>query len=170
MVTLQTLSGSSASFSCFEPDNGMDPCSAEVCQGDFSDLIQSSEEESLTVKICSFQENSNLASIWEINFSSSNETNKIQGMSWNEREISMIVHAVFQECSQTRLEREWEALQILRRSTDSWAWSPLRGVGKSTIASLLSGNSSMFTVGSGSITTTTKGFLSISEKLQNDQR
>ena len=33
-----------------------------------------------------------------------------------------------------------------------------RGVGKSTIASLLSGNSSMFTVGSGSVGTTTTGF------------
>ena len=32
-----------------------------------------------------------------------------------------------------------------------------RGVGKSTVASLLSGNSSMFTVGSGSVGTTTTG-------------
>ena len=32
-----------------------------------------------------------------------------------------------------------------------------RGVGKSTVASLLSGNSSMFTVGSGSVGTTTIG-------------
>ena len=32
-----------------------------------------------------------------------------------------------------------------------------RGVGKSTVASLLSGNCSMFTVGSGSVGTTTTG-------------
>ena len=32
-----------------------------------------------------------------------------------------------------------------------------RGVGKSTVASLLSGNHSMFTVGSGSVGTTTTG-------------
>ena len=79
-VNLENLSGNQMSFSCF--DNELDPtmnCSANACLNEISGLHTSSGEDILTVEICSSSDSPFNAALWEINFSSSNESSKIQG-------------------------------------------------------------------------------------------
>ena len=76
-VELETSSGGKSSFSCFKDE--VDLCSSEVCKGDISGLNMTSEDKALTVKLCSLPDNEPLAAIWEINFSSSNDSHEIQG-------------------------------------------------------------------------------------------
>ena len=154
-----------ASFSCFEPSAEVDPCSSEVCKADISGLNLTPEDTTLTAKLCSLPDNSHLASLWEINFSSSNESHKIQGIDRFHIYVkctSMIlwVHhhwaGELMEEARERL-RSLEEVDELNTQLSIVSIVGGRGVGKSTVASLLSGNSSMFTVGSGSVGTTTTG-------------
>jgi ABC-type uncharacterized transport system ATPase component len=83
------------------------------------------------VKLCTDSETTKLGAIWEINFSPSNESNKLEGF--------------FEEQARDRL----RAIQSIPEFNTQLSFVSIvggRGVGKSTVASLLSGNSSMFEV------------------------
>ena len=72
-----------------------------------------------------------MGAIWEINFSRSNESNKLEGF--------------FVEKARERF-RELQNVPDYNTQLSFVSIVGGRGVGKSTVASLLSGNASMFTV------------------------
>ena len=81
------------------------------------------------VKLCADTNTTNSGAIWEINFSTSNESNKLQGL--------------FVERARKRLQN----LQTKDQFNSQLSFVSVvggRGVGKSTVASLVSGNSSLF--------------------------
>ncbi len=82
-------------------------------------------------QICALEANSKDAAIWEINFSRSNESNKLEGF--------------FVEEARERL-RKLDSVPEFRNQLSFISIVGGRGVGKSTLASLLSGNSTMFKV------------------------
>jgi ABC-type transport system involved in cytochrome bd biosynthesis fused ATPase/permease subunit len=115
------------------PDPEVDPCSSKSCYGDISAALTPNieTEESIKVKLCTHPDTTKLAAIWEINFSSSNESNKLEGF--------------FEVQARDRL----RSLQSIPEFDTQLSFVSIvggRGVGKSTVASLLSGNSSMFEV------------------------
>ncbi len=120
-------------FDCFLPSNDTDPCSSEVCHFDIISAFSPEDSENLemTIEICADIEQENTGAIWEINFSRSNDSNKLE--------------AYF-------IEDAREKLLELKDNPDTNTQLSFvsivggRGVGKSTVASLLSGNSSMFEV------------------------
>ena len=122
-----------SSFQCFYPDEDEDPCSSYACIGDISSVIDpdSVVEEIINMKLCTDPETNNNGSIWEINFSDTNETSKLEGF--------------FVKAAQDRL-RYLEALPEFNTQLSFVSIVGGRGVGKSTLASLLSGNASMFQV------------------------
>ena len=121
------------SFQCFYPDEHVDPCSSKACHGDISDVIDpdSTVEEKIKLKLCTDAQTTRLGAIWEINFSVSNESNKLEGY--------------FVEAARHRL-KELQAVPDFNTHLSFVSIVGGRGVGKSTVASLLSGNSSMFQV------------------------
>jgi len=143
-VEVSTTDGASkTSFRCFEESSGVDPCSSSSCQGDMSSLeVPTDVNTEVKVKVCTDADARHLGSIWEVNFSSSNESNAIGGL--------------FEELSRERL-RGLSDVPEFNTQLSLVSIVGNRGVGKSTVASLLSGNSSMFATGSGSIGTTTTG-------------
>ena len=111
----------------------MDPCSSKACKGDISSVLTPGieEEENVKVKVCADGAQGNTGAIWEINFSRSNESNQLEGF--------------FVEAARERL----RALEETPEFDTQLSFVSIvggRGVGKSTVASLLSGNSSMFEV------------------------
>ena len=80
-VEVSTFDGSSSSsFRCFEEIAGENPCSSSSCQGDISSLVVPTDTSSdIKVKVCSDADTHHLGSVWEVNFSSSNESNSIGG-------------------------------------------------------------------------------------------
>lgn len=77
---------SSTSFRCFEESADVDPCSSASCQGDISSLdVPTDADTEIRVKVCTDTDSRHLGSIWEINFSRSNESNAIGGRSCRER-------------------------------------------------------------------------------------
>ena len=121
------------SFQCFYPDEHVDPCSSKACVGDISTVIdpEGIVEETIKVKLCTDAQTTRLGSIWEINFSDTNETNRLEGY--------------FVKAAQHRL-RELEGVPDFNTQLSFVSIVGGRGVGKSTVASLLSGNASMFQV------------------------
>ena len=84
-------------------------------------------------QICALETNSRNASIWEIDFSRSNESSQLE------------LH--FMERARERL-RQLDSVPEFQDQLSFVSIVGARGVGKSTIASLLSGNSTMFKVAS----------------------
>lgn len=83
------------------------------------------------VKVCVEADSTHNGAVWEINFSSSNESNKLEGF--------------FVEAARDRL-RQLEFTPEFNTQLSFVSIVGGRGVGKSTVASLLSGNSTMFEV------------------------
>lgn len=132
----------STQFSCFAKDDNQDPCSSKACQGEISNVVNAESEDQVKVQLCTPADTLYLGSIWEINFSVSNQSNKLEGF--------------FVEAARDRL----RGLQTIPEFNTQLSFVSIvggRGVGKSTVASLLSGNASMFSAGSASIGTTTTG-------------
>ena len=121
------------SFQCFYPDEHEDPCSSKSCVGDISSIIdpEGVVDETIKLKLCTDTQTTRLGSIWEINFSDSNETNKLDGY--------------FVKAAQHRL-RELESVPDFNTQLSFVSIVGGRGVGKSTLASLLAGNATMFQV------------------------
>ena len=73
-------------FRCFTPDSGEDPCSSRACTGNVADVVQAAandkekEDVEIWLKLSNDLDTRDIASIWEINFSSSNESNKLEGI------------------------------------------------------------------------------------------
>ena len=83
----------------------------------------------MKVKLCADANTTNSGAIWEINFSTSNESNRLQGF--------------FVDRARKRLQN----LQTKDQFNSQLSFVSVvggRGVGKSTVASLVSGNSSLF--------------------------
>ena len=132
-------------FQCFYPDPTVDPGSSEACYSDISSILTAdinTTVEYIEVKLCSETSTNFTGAIWEINFSRSNDSSKLE--------------AYFPEEARQRF-RELPSITEFDTQLSFVSIVGGRGVGKSTVASLLSGNSSMFTVGSGSVGTTTTG-------------
>ena len=131
-------------FECFYPDPSIDPGSSEACHTDISSILNAdiNTVEKIEVKLCSDPTTNFTGAIWEINFSRSNDSSKLE--------------AYFPEKARQRF-RELPSIPEFDTQLSFVSIVGGRGVGKSTVASLLSGNSSMFTVGSDSTGTTTTG-------------
>ena len=80
-VEVSTIDGSSStSFKCFEESAGEDPCSSNSCQGDLSSLdVPVDAPTDIKVKVCTDADTRHLGSVWEVSFSSSNQSNAIGG-------------------------------------------------------------------------------------------
>merc|ERR1712142_1215764 len=129
------------SFSCFtDPDDS----SSKSCLGDIGAVLSPSSKVSQQVHIdvCNDAKSASDAAIWELNFSSSNDSNKLQ--------------AVFGPDARIRL-RNTVKDPVANTQLTMVSMVGDRGVGKSTIASLLSGNETLFQAGSSSTGTTTTG-------------
>ena len=68
-------------FDCFFPDDSVDPCSSKACQADLSSvvLVDSDVTEEIKLNICTPPDTTNLGAIWEINFSTSNDSSRLEG-------------------------------------------------------------------------------------------
>ena len=111
----------------------MDPCSSKACHADISSILtpNAQEPEIIKIQLCTDQTTNRLGAIWEINFSRSNDSSKLEGF--------------FVEKARQR----FRTLQDVLDFNTQLSFVSIvggRGVGKSTVASLLSGNASMFTV------------------------
>ncbi len=119
-------------FDCFIPNNQTDPCSSEVCHYDITSALSPDEgSDEVSVEICADIEQENTGAIWEINFSRSNDSNKLEAY-------------FIEDARENLLELKDDPDTNTQLSFVSIVG--VRGVGKSTVASLLSGNSSMFEV------------------------
>ena len=87
--------------------------------------------EEIKLKICTPPDTTNLGAIWEINFSTSNDSSRLEGF--------------FVDAARERF-RELQNVPEFDTQLSFVSIVGGRGVGKSTVASLLSGNASMFTV------------------------
>ena len=128
---MKTSRGTST-FKCFEPNQDIDECSPEPCFSTINSIVDENDSnQSINVKICTDPSNQDSGSIWEIRFSQFNDSSKLEGF--------------FFDGAKERLRN---LLDIPDFDTQLSFVSIVgaRKVGKSTLASLLSGNSSMFTV------------------------
>ena len=123
----------------FFPDP--DDCYSSACVGSFESIL-TPDIKSVELRLCTQENDVNTASIWEINISQSNDSSKIQGV---------FIEDAKQRFQLTQTVPEFDKQLSLVSIVGA------RGVGKSTVASLLSGNNSMFATGSGSVGTTTTG-------------
>lgn len=144
-ITMQVSSdlytGENVTFRCFtDSDRLTDPC-----LGDISGIVSSFPNNGsgkVAVKACADSESENLALLWEINISTSNDTSKVQGVLSSEARARL---RLAQDMSQ--FDTQLTVVSVVGR----------RGVGKSTVVSLLSGNDTMFKTGSRTLGTTTTG-------------
>ncbi len=134
-VEATSMDGSkSDNFECFFPADDVDPCSSKSCHSDISAVLTPDieVEETIKVKVCAEADQANTGAIWEINFSRSNESYKLEGF--------------FVEAARERF-RDLQNFPEFNTQLSFVSIVGGRGVGKSTVASLLSGNHSMFEVG-----------------------
>jgi len=137
-------------FKCFDNENDpdYDPCSSASCTHNVSNIFPKNNEYDvpLDVTICHESENYPFqeakASLWEIKFSRKNDTSAAEG--------------VFEEEARNRIS-DIKDIDEFNTQLSIISMVGERGAGKSTIASLLSGNSSMFQTGHSSDGTTTEG-------------
>ena len=122
-----------SNFDCFVEDPSVDPCSSKACHADLSSILTPDSEvvENINFKMCVPADNNRLGGIWEINFSTSNDSSKLEGF--------------FVDAARERF-RELQSTPEYNTQLSFVSIVGGRGVGKSTVASLLSGNASMFTV------------------------
>ena len=120
-------------FECFYPDPNINPESSAACHSDISSILTPNinKMEKVNVKMCSDPSTNFTGAIWEINFSRSNESSKLE--------------VYFPEEASIRF-RELSSIPEFDTQLSFVSIVGGRGVGKSTVASLISGNSSMFTV------------------------
>jgi len=128
-------------FNCFTNEND---CSSKSCLGNIAAIVDEKEErtQQIHIDVCSDHSSAFDAAIWELNLSSSNDTNKIQ--------------AVLGDDARHRL-RNTVNDPVANTQLTMVSMVGDRGVGKSTLTSLLSGNETMFQTGSSSTGTTTTG-------------
>lgn len=88
-------------------------------------MVDLDKESKVKVKLCSDAQTTYLGSIWEINFSVSNQSNKLEGF--------------FVDESRDRL-RQVQSIDEFNTQLSFVSIVGGRGVGKSTVASLLSGS------------------------------
>ena len=121
-----------STFKCFELDENIGECSPEPCFSKINDIVdENASNQSLQVKIWTEQSSLDSGAIWEIRFSQYNDSSRLEGLFFADAK-----------------ERLRDLIDIPDFNTQLSFVSIVggRGVGKSTLASLLSGNSSMFTV------------------------
>ena len=120
-------------FNCFLDDPNVDPCSSKACHADISSIVAPDSEvtETINFKMCVPPESNRLGAVWEINFSTSNDSSRLEGF--------------FVDAARERF-RELQSVEEYNTQLSFVSIVGGRGVGKSTVASLLSGNASMFTV------------------------
>ena len=120
-----------SNFDCFVEDPT--DCSSKACHADLSSILTPDSEviENINLKMCVPADNNRLGAIWEINFSTSNDSSKLEGF--------------FVDAARERF-RELQSTPEYNTQLSFVSIVGGRGVGKSTVASLLSGNASMFTV------------------------
>ena len=118
---------------CFVEYPSVDPCSSKACHPFIRSILTPDSEvvENIHFKMCVPADSNRLGAIWEINFSTSNDSSKLEGF--------------FVDAARERF-RELQSTPEYNTQLSFVSIVGGRGVGKSTVASLLSGNASMFTV------------------------
>jgi len=131
----------STSFQCFTDPKD---CSPKICLGNIASILDATSKatQQVHLAVCNDKASAYDSAIWELNFSSSNDSTKIQ--------------AIFGEKARLRL-RNTAMDPIANTQLTMVTLVGDRGVGKSTVSSLLSGNETMFHTGSSSTGTTTTG-------------
>ena len=164
-VNLADESSTQQSFRCFElttPDGEpVDPCSPSPCTTTIPSFFPEENKAniSLWVKMCSDADSSHTAAIWEVNFSRVNDSMKIEGninfgflfctlnhlLNLHILVIIAFVIGVFPDEARERISHVQDTPDFNTQLSIASIVGK-RGAGKSTVASFLSGNSSMFPV------------------------
>ena len=78
-VDISSMDGSrTTSFRCFEVAEGGNPCSSKVCEGRLYGIHSGGDQaEEVTVQLCTDQDADYLGAIWEVNFSTSNDSHEV---------------------------------------------------------------------------------------------
>ena len=145
--------GLETEFVCFPEANSTDSTS---CVGSFVPVL-SKNVTLVQMVLCVNESDPNTAAIWEIDIS------KV-GLKWPDYNLNFFFQAndsskiqgVFMEAAKERFQLT-QTIPNFNKQLTIVSIVGKRGVGKSTVASLLSGNHSMFETGSGSVGTTTTG-------------
>merc|ERR1719193_1341787 len=125
------------SFSCFSNPND---CSSKSCLGDLTKIVNlKAKSQQLHVEVCADPKSINEGRVWELKLSVSNDPQKLNG--------------VMETAAALRL-RHTQDVPEFNTQISITSLVGKRAVGKSTIASLLSGNETMFVVGSSTRGTT----------------
>jgi len=140
-TVITAMNSGQASFNCF---TDYSDCSPASCLNDIGSILDPSSKASQQVHIvvCNDPTSESDAAIWQLNFSSSNDTSKLQ--------------AVFTPEAKLRLGNTIND-PVANNQLTMVSIVGDRGVGKSTVASLLSGNETLFKAGSSTTGTTTTG-------------
>merc|ERR1719295_1840802 len=128
------------SFSCFNDTND---CSSKSCLGDLKDIVDlKASGQQLHVDVCADPKSVNEGRVWELKLSVSNDPQKLNGVMQNDAALRL---------------RHTQDIPEFNTQISITSLVGKRAVGKSTIASLLSGNETMFVTGSSTRGTTTTG-------------
>jgi len=127
-------------FSCFTDPND---CLSKSCLGDLTKIVDlKAKSQQLHVEVCADPKSINEGRVWELKLSVSSDAQKINGVMQNEAALRL---------------RHTQNVPDFNTQISITSLVGKRAVGKSTIASLLSGNETMFVVGSSTKGTTTTG-------------
>merc|ERR1719295_1489927 len=128
------------SFSCFNDTND---CSSKSCLGDLKDIVDlKASGQQLHVDVCADPKSVNEGRVWELKLSVSDDPQKLNGVMQNDAALRL---------------RHTQDIPEFNTQISITSLVGKRAVGKSTIASLLSGNETMFVTGSSTRGTTTTG-------------
>ena len=118
-------------FQCFFRRGSQDSCSSFPCHANIASILESSNQKylNITVELCNLDAVKSF--IWEISFSRTNKSDQMEG--YFDKDADEILDNLQ---NHEEFESELSFVSIVGG----------KGVGKSTMASLLSGNSSMFLV------------------------
>ena len=141
-VSRNASDGSKKIFSCFYRNGSQDSCSYLPCHANIAPILEKSNHTDLniTVEVCAMDkfprrqknfDDTVKGFIWEISFSRTNKSDQLEG--YLGKEADEILENL---PNHEEFESELSFISIVGG----------KGVGKSTMASLLSGNSSMFLV------------------------
>jgi len=139
-VNIKARVAKELSFSCFPDPND---CLSKSCLVDLKAIVDlKAASQQLHVEVCADPKSVNEGRVWELKLSVSNDPQKLNGVMQNDAALRL---------------RHTQDIPEFNTQISITSLVGKRAVGKSTIASLLSGNETMFQTGSSTRGTTTTG-------------